>query len=322
MHEFYPQKFNEHDSEVEEDCPVYVTSRHWREDLKSNEPPFKSMKKARRILRPARKAMGLHIINPDPRWINSSKITCLETNIFFEIRLGYRPSGARMSFMKDRKEVFALEFKDYSKKNEDPDRYDQPEPDLALVLHRIPYGSQPATVEVPRDKWQPKQSHTYALHIRQKGPKTKITVDDTDLEIVRVSETLMETEMSATEALEVKAMHVPCNVVNPLETEIEPELAQGDRIVVFGMFNTKAEYDPKSLFTLGDTVVPFPEGVKHKLRARFTIQMYLTMMVVYHNTTAIFKSRAVDSKHISGKLKFSPAYVVAGIWIERKGSAL
>lgn len=43
-------------------------------------------------------------------------------------------------------------------------------------------------------------------------------MDDTDLEIVRVSETLMETEMSATEALEVKAMHVPCNVVSDVRS--------------------------------------------------------------------------------------------------------
>lgn len=320
MHEFYPQKFNDDESDVYEDFPVYVTSRHWREDLNLDEPRAQSIKKALRSLRPASKAMGLHIINPDPKWINSSKITSFETNYFFEIKLAYRPSGARLSFTKENKEVFALEFKDYNKK-EDKNRYEQPDPDLALVLHRIPYGAQSATVEVPREKWQPQESLTYALHIRQKGSNTKIVVDDTDLATMRISDQLTETSISATEGLEVKAMHVPCNVENPLETDIEPELAHGDRIVIFGMFNTKSQHDPKSLFTLGDTVMPFPEGFKHKQRARFTIQMYRTLLVTYHNTTPIFKTRTVDRNHVGGMLKISPAFLVAGVWIERKGKA-
>lgn len=320
MHEFYPQKFNDHDSDIDDEFPVYVTSRHWREDANLDEPKAKSVKRADRALRTARNAMGLHIIHPDPKWINSTKIPTYETNIYFEIRIPYRPSGARLSFMKDHKEVFALEFKDYNKKEEDDDRYpsERKESDLALVLHRIPYGAQSATVEVPRDKWQPKETFTYALHIRQKATNTKIMVDDMDLATMRISDHLTDTEISASEALEVRAMHMPCNIVNPFETQIEPHLAPGDRVVLFGMFNTKAEHDPKSLFTLGDTVMPFPEGFKHKLRSRFTIQMYRTMLVIYHNTTPIYKSRKVDPNYIGGKLKFSPAFIVAGIWVERK----
>ncbi|XP_077519346.1 uncharacterized protein LOC144129226 [Amblyomma americanum] len=315
MDEFFPKDYTDHESDVEDDFPVYTLSRHWKEELQLDKPETQAQRRARRVMRPARRATGVHIINPDPTHMNSADTRVYDTNLFLEIKLSWRPGGARVNFIKGEQVVFAVEFKDYNATS-DKDRYDQPEPDLALVLHHLDSNKKLVQYEVDRKTFKPEELHTYSFNVRQRASSVKISVNETELAKVSIFEQLTETQISSTEGLEVMALHQPCRLEKPFTTTIVPELGVGERIVLFGTFEL-TDCDHKKLLTIGNTTVPWPENVKYKKKTRITIQRYKTQLVVYYHTAPFFKSRQVDFENVGGKLELCPAFNLVGLWIER-----
>lgn len=315
MEEFYPKEYTDHESDVEDDFPVYTLSRHWREELSLDKPETKAQRVARRVLRPARRSAGVHIINPDPQHVIDGDARVFDTNLFIEVKLSWRPGGARVNFVKEEKVIFAIEFKDYNATS-DKTRYDQPDPDLVLVLHHLDSYKKAVQYEVDRKTFTPQELHTYSFNIRQRGSSVKVSVNEMEVAKVRISDQLTETQVSSTEGLEVAALHQPCRLDKPFTSTIKPELGIGDRVVLFGTFDV-TDCDHKKLITLGDTVIPWPENVKYKKKTRITIQRYKTMLVVYYHITPFFKSRKVDSENVGGKLEVCPAFNLVGLWIER-----
>ncbi|KAH8025527.1 hypothetical protein HPB51_009467 [Rhipicephalus microplus] len=235
MHEFYPRDYSDHDSDVDESFPVYLLSRHWKEELALDKPENKAAKRAHRTLRPARRSSGLHVLNPNPKFNDTLETRVIDANLFLEVRLLYRPGGSQIIFTKKDKKVLTLQFKDYNAKK-DADRYDQPEPDLALVIKYLTGYDKPEEQEVDRKVFKPEENHTYAIHIRQRGSSIKARLNDVDCATVRLNDNLKDAYFTTTEGVEVKATHQPSRLARPYKAKIEPPLDVGDRIVLFGMF--------------------------------------------------------------------------------------
>ncbi|KAK8763950.1 hypothetical protein V5799_033439 [Amblyomma americanum] len=251
MDEFFPKDYTDHESDVEDDFPVYTLSRHWKEELQLDKPETQAQRRARRVMRPARRATGVHIINPDPTHMNSADTRVYDTNLFLEIKLSWRPGGARVNFIKGEQVVFAVEFKDYNATS-DKDRYDQPEPDLALVLHHLDSNKKLVQYEVDRKTFKPEELHTYSFNVRQRASSVKISVNETEVAKVSIFEQLTETQISSTEGLEVMALHQPCRLEKPFTTTIVPELGVGERIVLFGTFElTDCDHNPNVFKSYG-----------------------------------------------------------------------
>lgn len=316
MHEFYPKEYTDNESEVDDVFPVYTLSRHWKQELSLDKPENKSAKRARRTLRPARRSSGLHVLNPDPKFDDNLETQVVDVNMFLEAKLLYRPGGSQIIFTKKEKQMLTLEFRDYNAK-ESTSRYDQPEPDLALVVKYLASYDKPTEVEVDRKVFKPEELHTYAIHLRQRATNVKIAVNDVDCAVVRLNEHLSDAHFTTTEGLEVKATHQPCRLVTPYKAKIEPALDVGDRIVLFGIFKEDKKSSHKKLLSFGKTVVPWPDDVKYDKKTRITIQRFKKQLVVYNHITPIFMSRKVDHEHASGDLEVSRAFPVDGVWIER-----
>ncbi|XP_075545575.1 uncharacterized protein LOC142579357 [Dermacentor variabilis] len=316
MQEFYPRDYTDQESEVDDWIPVYTLSRHWREELSLEKPENKAVKRAHRTLRPARRSSGLHVINPDPKYSDNLDTRVVDINTFLEVKLLYRPGGSRIIFTKKDKQVLTLEFKDYNAKAE-TSRYDQPEPDLALLVKYLASYDKPMEVEVDRKVFKPEELHTYAFHLRQKASHVKISVNDVDCASVRLGDPLTDANFSTTEGIEVKAAHHPTRLAKPYKAKIEPHLDVGDRIVLFGVFKDDKKSDRKKLLSLGKTVVPWPDDVKYDKKTRLTIQRYKNQLVVYNHITPFFKSRNMGNEYLSGDLEVDRAFPVDGFWIER-----
>ncbi|XP_037569454.1 uncharacterized protein LOC119450149 [Dermacentor silvarum] len=320
MHEFYPRDYTDCESEVDDWIPVYTLSRHWKEELSLDKPENKAAKRARRTLRPARRSTGLHVINPDPKFGDNLDTRVVDIHTFLEVKLLYRPGGSRITFTKKGKQMLTLEFKDYNAKTE-AGRYDQPEPDLALVVKYIASYDKPMEVEVDRKVFKPEELHTYAFHLRQRASNVKISVNDVDCASVRLGDPLTDSNFSTTEGVEVKAVHQPTKLAKPYKVKIEPFLDIGDRLVLFGTFKEEKKSNHKKLLSIGKTVVPWPDDIKYDKKTRLTVQRYKNQLVVYNHTTPILKSRKVDYEYVSGELEVDLAFPVDGIWIERQKSS-
>uniref|UniRef100_A0A131YBJ9 Galectin n=1 Tax=Rhipicephalus appendiculatus TaxID=34631 RepID=A0A131YBJ9_RHIAP len=316
MHEFYPKDYTDHESDVDDDFPVYLLSRHWKDELSLDKPENKAVKRAHRTLRPARRSSGLHVLNPDPKFNDTLETRVVDVNLFLEVRLMYRPGGSQIIFTKKDKKVLTLEFKDYNAKK-DANRYEQPEPDLALVVKYLTSYDKPAEHEVDRKVFKPEETHTYAIHIRQRGSSIKLSVNDIDCATVRLNDQLKDAYFTTTEGVEVKAMHQPSRLARPYKAKIEPQLDIGDRIVLFGMFKEDKKSTPKKLLSLGKTVVPWPNEVKYDKQTRLVIQRFKTQLVVYNDTKPIYTSRQLDRDYLYGDFEVNRAFAVDGVWIER-----
>ncbi|KAL1430503.1 hypothetical protein MTO96_014946 [Rhipicephalus appendiculatus] len=216
MHEFYPKDYTDHESDVDDDFPVYLLSRHWKDELSLDKPENKAVKRAHRTLRPARRSSGLHVLNPDPKFNDTLETRVVDVNLFLEVRLMYRPGGSQIIFTKKDKKVLTLEFKDYNAKK-DANRYEQPEPDLALVVKYLTSYDKPAGAR--------------------------------DCATVRLNDQLKDAYFTTTEGVEVKAMHQPSRLARPYKAKIEPQLDIGDRIVLFGMFKEDKKSTPQRFKT-------------------------------------------------------------------------
>lgn len=316
MQEFYPKDYTDHESEVDDDFPVYILSRHWKEELSLDKPENKAAKKAHRTLRPARRSSGLHVFNPDPKYNDTLETRVVDTNLFLEVKLLYRPGGSQIIFTKKDKKVLTLEFKDYNAKKDD-NRYDLPDPDLALLVKYLTSYDKPMELEVDRKVFKPEEIHTYAIHIQQRGSNIKLSVNDVACATVRLSDQLQDAYFTTTQGVEVKATHQPLKLPRPYKEKIEPSLDVGDRIVLFGMFKNDKKSTPKKLLSLGKTIVQWPDEIKYDKPARITIQRYKTQLVVYYDIKTIYLSRKVDHDYLSGDFEVDRAFAVDGLWIER-----
>lgn len=316
MQEFYPKDYTDHESEVDDDFPVYTLSRHWKEELSLDKPENKAAKRAHRTLRPARRSSGLHVLNPSSKYNDTLETRVVDTNLFLEVKLLYRPGGSQIIFTKKDKKVLTLEFKDYNAK-EDVRRHEQPDPDLALLVRYLTSYDKPMEHEVDRKVFKPEEIHTYAIHIQQRGTHIKLSVNDVVCATVRLNEELRDANFTTTDGVEVKATHQPFKLAKPYKAKIEPPLDVGDRIVLFGMFKNDKKSTPKKLLSFGKTVVPWPDEIKYDKQTRITIQRYKTQLVVYYDIKTIYMSRKVDHEYLSGDFEVDRAFAVDGLWIER-----